>query len=711
MKPLDGQRVLALGGMPDRPLARFLASLGADIVAGETDQSAAADFPFVIDDLGLPLLRESGWVPDAERGPIHASVTTFGSFGPCCNWHGSELVASAAGGVLRLTGYPDRRPVKEALDACIFHADVVAAAGMMAAHWSRGRSSRGEHVDVSIQEVAFNRNVSGVLAWQFDRRKLHRVGPALNYGLASVRCIWSLADGYCFHSLMTGKFGARANQALADWIDESGLENPIRDVDWLSYNRSTLDADTRAEWERGIAAFFRTRTKSEISVEGRARGINACVVAEPGDVTHDPHLDAREFWTERDGHRHPGRFVRIVPGNSVPDPADSSPVEEGTPRGPLSGLKVLDFSWALVGSITTKTLGDLGATVIKVESRQRPCLSRVDVQVSASSADSLDDKPWFAHLNTSKLSLALDMKHSRAMEVLGPLVEWADVVVENFSPGTMAKLGLDFDRLKARNPGIVMISGSVYGQTGPLASEWGIDGTGGALSGRTFLTGWPDRDPVIPGSVPYGDVILPFVMAAAGLAVLRRRQETGLGAHVDASMYEVCVQQMRDAIVMAQCGSAPARVGNDDPDLALQNVFPAAGTDRWIAVSLRSADEVQRLQALAGTDDIAAWTSQQVDRKLVEVLQAEGLAAAVVQDMEDLMELDPSIMERGALVQLDHAVLGRFGHMRTPITFSHATSTPFRAPSIGEHSASIAKRFAGLGDDVIKSLESDGVFK
>src|SRR5581483_3332631 len=112
--------------------------------------------------------------------------------------------------------------------------------------------------------------------------------------------------------------------------------------------------------------------------------------------------------------------------------------------GPLAGIRVLDFSWALVGSITTKILGDLGADVLKVESRARPCLSRLDVQVGASKPGELDDKPWFAHLNTSKRSLALDLKRPESREVIDPLLEWADVVVENFSPGTMAKLKLDY---------------------------------------------------------------------------------------------------------------------------------------------------------------------------------------------------------------------------------------------------------------------------
>jgi crotonobetainyl-CoA:carnitine CoA-transferase CaiB-like acyl-CoA transferase len=105
-----------------------------------------------------------------------------------------------------------------------------------------------------------------------------------------------------------------------------------------------------------------------------------------------------------------------------------------------------------VGSITTKTLGDLGADVIKIESRTRPDLSRLDVQVSASAHGNFDDKPWFAHLNSSKRSVTLNLKAPAAWEILRPLIEWADVVVENFSPGTMAKLGLGYEDLRAINP-------------------------------------------------------------------------------------------------------------------------------------------------------------------------------------------------------------------------------------------------------------------
>jgi crotonobetainyl-CoA:carnitine CoA-transferase CaiB-like acyl-CoA transferase len=720
MQPLEGTVVLAYGDMAERPLCRFLATLGAQIrPAARLDAQAAAAADFLVDGLGLERLadRETTRAELETWNPrlVHVSVSPFGSGGPRARWRGGELVTSAMGGTLRLTGDPDRRPVKEALDACTFHADMVGAAGAMAAWYARRRTGRGQHVDISIQEVAFSRTISGVLAWQFDRRKLARAGGALTYGKAHVRCIWRLADGWCFHSLMTGRFGAPANQALSDWIDEAGLDNPMRNVDWLRYNRSPLDAATRAQWETAIAAFFRTRARAEIRTEGRRRGINACVVEEPRDLLADPHLRARAFWTEDHGCEVPAHFARIraadASGGTGPDLALRESPASAARGGPLAGMRVLDFSWALVGSITTKVLGDLGADVVKVESRGRPCLSRIDVQVSASRPDDLDDKPWFAHLNTSKRSLALDLKRPASREVIEPLLGWADAVVENFSPGTMAKLGLGYDELSARHPGLVMASGSVYGQTGPLAKEWGVDGTGGALSGRTFLTGWPDRDPVIPGAVPYGDVIVPYVLAACVIAALAARPSHGRGCHIDAAMYEICAQQMAPAIRAAQLGAAPQRVGNADPALIEQDVYPARGDDRWVAVSVADAHEQARLRALTGGVALADWTRERDEHEIVSELQRQGIAAGVVQDVEDLIEKDEPLRARGALVELPHPKLGAFGHVRTPIGFSADVPAPRRAPAIGEHTREIALDLAGMSPERYAELQAEGVFE
>src|SRR5215831_19061399 len=314
MQLLRNHHVIALDEAANSALVRFLQSLGATVrptaLAEAHTEIAHADF--LIETRGLQALKLANlsreWLESANARLIHVSVTPFGSDGPRSHWRGSELVASAIAGVLRLTGDLNRPPVKEALDACWFHADMVAAAGAMAALYEREISGRGQHVDISVQEVAFSRNVNSVLAWQFDRRKLLRAGAALNYGRATVRCIWPLADGYCFHSLMTGRFGAPANQALSDWIDAVGLDNPLRGTHWEKYNRSTLDSNTRAKWEQAIEQFFRTRSREEVRSEGLRRGINATVLASPADVLFDPHLQARRFWNEK---RQPARFVTV----------------------------------------------------------------------------------------------------------------------------------------------------------------------------------------------------------------------------------------------------------------------------------------------------------------------------------------------------------------------------------------------------------------
>jgi crotonobetainyl-CoA:carnitine CoA-transferase CaiB-like acyl-CoA transferase len=723
MNVLHEHRVLTLGEDTESPLARFLASLGARIEPTTPER--------LLEDLqGVSFLLDR-WPsrPGADatarqsslaaRFPqlIHIVVSPFGRDGPRAGWSGSELTVSAAAGALLLTGDLDRPPVKEALDACLFHTDMVAAAAALAAHFERGESRRGQRIEICAQQVTFSRAVNPVLAWQFDRRKLHRTGGALGYGRATVRCIWRLSDGWCFHTLMTGRLGAPANQALSDWMDECGAQNPLRGTDWLRYDRSTLAPATRAIWEEAIAAFFHSRAKSEIAVEGRRRGINATVVCEPRDALADPHLEAREFWVRHDGLKVPGRFFRTLEGEAARAPVAA---RRPTRSGPLAGIRVLDFSWALVGSITTKILGDLGAEVVKVESRTRPCLSRVDRQVAVSRTDSLDDKPWFAHLNTSKRSLALDLKVPESREVIDPLVHWADLVVENFSPGTMQKLGLGYPQLAQLNPSIILVSGSIYGQTGPLAREWGIDGTGGALSGRTHLTGWPDRGPVIPSALPYGDVIVPYVMAAAAAAALQQRRESGRGAHIDTAMYEVCLQQMYEAVVQAQVGPPPARTANADARRFHQDVYPAFGEDRWIAISCAQRSDWARLCALAGlaigepqalADCLASWTAAHEAAELAERLQQAGIEAAPVEDIEDLMERDAALAAQTPLVVLEHPLLGAFPHLRTPMRFSRSAPEPFRAPRLGEHTREIALEIAGLEPARFEQLEARGVFR
>ena len=215
--------------------------------------------------------------------------------------------------------------------------------------------------------------------------------------------------------------------------------------------------------------------------------------------------------------------------------------------------------------------------------------------------------------------------------------------------------------------------------------------------------------------------LFPIVMAAAVCAALQRRRENGRGAHIDASMYEICVQQMRDAILQAQTGVRPERSGNRDSRIFHQGVYAVQGQDQWIAISLPSASDWSRLREFAGLPDavdadardsvIAAWSRKQEGGTLMTALQRAGFSAGNVQDIEDLLERDPQLEARRSLIPLEHALLGTFGHMRTPVSFSRSQLQPFRAPSIGEHSLSIARDICGLDAARALQLDSLGVFQ
>jgi crotonobetainyl-CoA:carnitine CoA-transferase CaiB-like acyl-CoA transferase len=213
----------------------------------------------------------------------------------------------------------------------------------------------------------------------------------------------------------------------------------------------------------------------------------------------------------------------------------------------------------------------------------------------------------------------------------------------------------------------------------------------------------------VPGAVPYGDVVVPYVMAACIVAGLAHRLRGGSGCHIDASMYEICVQQMAGAIAAAQQGSAPARRGNADAGILQQDVYPARGDDRWVAITAVDQADLARLDQLAGGRPLAEWTRTQDDYELVDWLQRAGIAAGVVQDIEDLFERDPGLRARGALVELPHPKLGSFGHVRTPLSFSGHALEPFRAPAIGEHSSEILREVCGLSAERLAELECRGV--
>jgi crotonobetainyl-CoA:carnitine CoA-transferase CaiB-like acyl-CoA transferase len=661
-----------------------------------------------------------------HRSLIVVSITTFGTQGPRCEWSGGELIAQALSGVLITCGYPDRAPVREPLHADFFAACAAAAFGAVTARHHRLANGLGQHIDVAAQEVGASRNLTPLIAYQFDHREITRMGPA--YGVrGGARAIWDLRDGYAYFTLMPGKFGAPANRALSGWLDELGYENPLRGVDWDQHRPGPTGLP--ATWEPAIAGFFADRTRHEIDTDGRRRGLTATSLLQPREVPAHPQLVARNFFS---ADALPLYFVRD--GREASDVTTrASDTTDFRDHRPLAGLKVLDFSWAIVGGTSTKLLGDLGAQVVKIESAHRMGLERIVADVSVSTPGNPDDKPWFSHVNTSKHSMLLDLKNPATRPVLERLIDWCDVVVENFSPGTMQKLGLSYDELRARKPSVIMASGSVYGQTGPWSQSWGIDGTGAALSGRMLAHGWPDRTPVLP-SAPYGDCVLPYFLMAALVAAVDHRDQTGEGRHIDGAMFEVLAQQMLAQISSVDASPDLVRNGNREPDACPHGVFPCAGKDCWIAIAVtddpqwRSLCQQLGLNEAAGDPRFATFAARKTHETALEQLLAEktcvanvfeltqrlqqaGVSAAPVQSVSQLLNEDPQIAYRDFYQTVPHPLLGPFQHQRIPLVFANAAPQMSAAPRLGEHTRQICLDWLGMDEATVDAAQAQGVFK
>jgi benzylsuccinate CoA-transferase BbsF subunit len=267
-----------------------------------------------------------------------------------------------------------------------------------------------------------------------------------------------------------------------------------------------------------------------------------------------------------------------------------------------------------------------------------------------------------------------------------------------------------------------------------MAFEWGVDGTGAALSGYLDLTGWPDRSPVGP-NVPYGDVVLPFFIATAIVSALDYKRRTGKGQSIDASMLEVCVHQITPALLNWEVNAhLQTRNGNRIDYAAPHGIFPCRGDDRWCAIAVFADSEWKAfchvlgdapwtkeerfatLSSRKGNEDlleelVAEWTRQYSAEEVMQKMQAAGVPAGVAQTMEDLLEHDPQLKEREFLVPLKHPVIGVFGHPTPPFKMSKTKAQVRTSPCLGEHTEYVCTQILGMSDEEFTELFQQGVFQ
>ena len=704
--------------------------------------------------LGYAALRE------INPALLYVSITPFGSTGPEATSPATDLTLSAAGGLMNLQGDRDRPPVPVGFPESSCHGAVQAAADAILALYSRHRSGKGQHLDASMQAamtwtLLFATGHSAILGKDQPGTGEERSDPAPELMPGVVipdRAV--CADGEVVMTLLLGEVGARSFGSMMRWArDEGGLDADLADVDWQNWLPEVgagklTPADAARGFEQFVS-FLGTRTKADIQERATANKWLIGPAYTVADLLVDPQHEARDYWTEVNGIVHAGPFAHLSktpiryrrPAPTLGQDQALADAEARRPSVPervsvqertsiFEGLRVADFSWVGAGPLVPKDLANLGAHVIRVESEKHVDPLRF-IPPWVDGIPNVSTGHTMANFNQSKFGLALDLQTNAGREVANRIVDWADVVIESFTPGKAAKLGLDYETLRLRKPDIVMLSSCMRGQTGPEASYTGFGLQGAGLGGFVAITGWPDRMPSGPWGA-YTDFIAPrFSLAALG-AALHHRDRTGEGQYIDLSQIEAAIHFLEPLVLdYTVNGRSTNRRGLDSDRACPNGVFACEGEGRFIAIGVESPEQWNALRACAGLwpneetalrelseriarkveveAPLAEWCSNQEPFELGRRLRGAGVPAYVVMRSTDL-HADPQLLHRKFFVELDHPRIERARYDGPVTLFSQTPAVPTHAgPTIGQHTFEVLNGLLGYSEDEISELAGGGV--
>ena len=381
---------------------------------------------------------------------------------------------------------------------------------------------------------------------------------------------------------------------------------------------------------------------------------------------------------------------------------------------PLAGIRVADFCWVGAGSYTTKLLADLGADVIKIESAERLDSLRL-ARPFAGGQSGMNRSGYFADRNTSKRSITINLKHENGPGIARRLILASDVTTNNFTPGTLDKLGLGYQAIRAEKPDIIFAEMSMQGATGPARAYLGYGAMIAALCGLHHLTGEPGKVPTGTGTNYPDHIPNPCHAAFAILSAVRHYRRTVFAA--------------------ASLGGAVGPRGNQHLDVAPHGVYPCRGEDRWIAIVARTEDHWQALVDVLGTPDgltdarfagvetrfahrveldtvLAAETARFDADDLMQRLQARGVAAGAVRDAKGVVDDDPQLAARGHWARLDHPEAGETLYNAPPFRFADKpVGLRSRAPLLGEHTEAVCRDVLDMTDEEIASFTQSGALR
>ena len=675
------------------------------------------------------------------------AVTPFGQVGPYSDLAATELTYAHGGGwasICPMThAEPDYPPLKMHGQHCSMMAGVAAAATALALAFDARRTGLGDYIDFSIQAYVGSVLEFGIHAFTYHDALIKRTLPR---SVAPWR-IFETQDGAIFLMIMEPDQWLRLVEFMGrpDWAEME----IFNDMQSRGENRDlvhSLIGEFISQWK--------TMDLYHASQEHR---ICFAPVMTFEQLANDRHLAHRDFFTtiEQPGHgslklmssavltgdgRLPYRKPAPGPGEHTDDLTALTPNESSTrPKtarsageGPLHGIRVLDMTWVWAGPFGSMNLAHLGADVIRIESSTRPDLYRRGGAAPEGIEPSLNTAGMFNQWNQGKRSVAVDLRADEGIALVKSLVAEADVVIQNFATGVMARLGLSYDLLREINPRIILASISGYGQTGPYKSYMAYGPATGPLSGLSSVSGYPGGGPEETGlAIPDPNA---GITAAYGIvAALLRREESGVGEQLDVSLWEATAALTVDAWTQyAMTGATPERIGNRSETMSPHGAFRASGDDEWVSIACVSEAHWQALCAeipALGDDPrfrslpdrkanedaleaaIGEWT-RSLDRWFITArLQAHSIPAFPTFTMRDVIQ-DGHHASRGFIERLAHPEVGPRAHTGVPWLLANRRNGVTRpAPCVGEHNREVLSGVLGYETNRIDQLEASGVLK
>ena len=774
----QGKRSVTLD-LETEPARRALHELlaGADILVEAYRPGTMARWGLGYDDLA-----------EEHPGLIYLSVTDFGQDGPYSDLAAWEITTYALGGLMHITGEPDREPLKNGGYLGAYGAGHNAFDATLVALWERAASQRGQHIDVSIHECVASLLEFTDMVWIY-RGELY---PRSGNGARAAWGVYPAANGYV--GVVSGP--ARRWAMMPQLVESEELaEERFAAPGAQGFLRDEIDAL--------ILPWLVTHEKEKIYHRAQALGMPFGFVATPADFFKSEQLAYREFFEEIDHPvvgparyptiaarfsdglwslgrapllgEHNAAVLSTLPGGmpeaaaaSEPQPAvrphpvsiEPAAVTEGvrplpgplaefaedmTCSGPLEDITILDLSMVWAGPYATKLMGDLGATVIKIEVNSHldqvrgPAIAIPGGSLGMYANDDPGEDPWnragyFNKLNRGKFDVCMNILEDEGRAVLSELIAKADVVIENFGGGVFERMGYGYDVVKDVKEDVVFISMPPSGNGGPEARYVGYGVAIEQLGGIVARTGYEGDGPLKTG-INYGDPIAGIHAMGYIMTALHHRRRTGRGSYIDLSQREAAICWLGDEIVEYELtGNEPARIGNRDEFMAPSGVYRCAGEEAWVALAAGSTEEwkilattIDRpdlstdpaLSTLAGRrarhDEIdaaiTAWTETRDRDRAMSELQSAGVAAGVVAENRRVVE-DPHLQARGFWPLVNHKSVGPHLVSGIPWRFSRTPGSIRRAaPTLGQHTDYVLREILGKSEEEIAVLHASGVLE